>query len=108
MADNCALTTICYFDAFSGLSGDMLVGCLADAGASPEAIIAALTSMGVGAEFSFERVKRRDVGAMKFRVAITETIKHRHLPGILKMIERAHRKACPDCEEIGKENFRCL
>jgi uncharacterized protein (TIGR00299 family) protein len=67
----------------------MLVGCLADAGASTEAIIAALTSMGVGAEFSFERVKRRDVGAMKFRVAITETTKHRHLPGILKMIERA-------------------
>jgi pyridinium-3,5-bisthiocarboxylic acid mononucleotide nickel chelatase len=83
------LTTICYFDAFSGLSGDMLVGSLADAGAGPEAIIAALTSMGVGAEFSFEKVKRRDVGAMKFRVNITETIKHRHLPGILKMIERA-------------------
>jgi len=66
----------------------MLVGCLADAGVSTEAIIAALNSMEVGAQFSFEKVKRRDVGAMKFRVAITETTKHRHLPGILKMIAR--------------------
>ncbi len=78
---------ICYFDAFSGLSGDMLVGCLADAGASPDAIIAALDCMQLGAQFSFDRVKRRDVGAMKFRVAVTETAKHRHLPGILKMID---------------------
>ncbi len=83
------MTTICYFDAFSGLSGDMLVGCLADAGASTETLLGALKSMEVGAEFSFEKVKRRDVGAMKFRVQVTETTKHRHLPGILKMIERA-------------------
>lgn len=83
------MTKICYFDAFSGLSGDMLVGCLADAGASPDAIIAALHSMQVGAQYSFDRVKRRDVGAMKFRVTVTDTTNHRHLPGILKMIDRA-------------------
>jgi pyridinium-3,5-bisthiocarboxylic acid mononucleotide nickel chelatase len=83
------LTTICYFDAFSGLSGDMLVGSLADAGASTEGIVAALTSLDIGAEFSFDKVKRRDVGAMKFRVTITENIQHRHLQSILKMIERA-------------------
>lgn len=67
----------------------MLVGSLADAGADPDAIVTALNSMEVGAQFSFERVKRRDVGAMKFRVVVTETTKHRHLPGILKMIDRA-------------------
>jgi uncharacterized protein (TIGR00299 family) protein len=83
------LTRICYFDAFSGLSGDMLVGSLADAGADTSAIVTALDSMQTGATFSFERVKRRDMGAMKFRVSLNETGKHRHLPGILKMIERA-------------------
>jgi uncharacterized protein (TIGR00299 family) protein len=67
----------------------MLVGCLADAGADQAAIVTALNSMEVGAQFSFERVKRRDVGAMKFRVVVTETTKHRHLPAILKMIDRA-------------------
>jgi pyridinium-3,5-bisthiocarboxylic acid mononucleotide nickel chelatase len=83
------LTRICYFDAFSGLSGDMLVGSLADAGADPETITEALNSIQMGATFSFERVKRRELGAMKFRVAVEETAKHRHLPGILKMIDRA-------------------
>lgn len=76
----------------------MLVGSLADAGASPEAIVSALNSLQVGAEFSFDRVKRRDVSAMKFRVTVTETTKHRHLPGILKMIERS------EIPERGKRN----
>jgi uncharacterized protein (TIGR00299 family) protein len=67
----------------------MLVGALADAGADQNAIIAALDSLGTGAQVSFERVKRRDVGATKFRVTVTETAKHRHLSGILKMIEAA-------------------
>jgi uncharacterized protein (TIGR00299 family) protein len=86
----------------------MLVGCLADAGASPDALVAALDSMEVGAQFSFERVKRRDIGAMKFRVAITETIKHRHLPGILRMIartempERAKKNASAVFERLGE------
>jgi pyridinium-3,5-bisthiocarboxylic acid mononucleotide nickel chelatase len=92
------LTRICYFDAFSGLSGDMLVGSLADAGADPAAIIAALESMETGAQFTFERLKRRDIGAMKFRVSITETGKHRHLPGILKMIDKV------DMPERAKSN----
>ena len=34
----------CYLDAFSGISGDMLVGALADAGASQEAISGAIAS----------------------------------------------------------------
>jgi pyridinium-3,5-bisthiocarboxylic acid mononucleotide nickel chelatase len=102
------LTKICYFDAFSGLSGDMLVGALADAGADTGAIIAALESMETGAQFAFERLKRRDVGAIKFRVTVTETAKHRHLPGILKMIdrvempERAKKNAAAVFERLGE------
>jgi uncharacterized protein (TIGR00299 family) protein len=102
------LTKICYFDAFSGLSGDMLVGALADAGADTGAIIAALESMETGAQFAFERLKRRDVGAMKFRVTVAETAKHRHLPGILKMIdrvempERAKKNAAAVFERLGE------
>jgi len=80
---------VCYLDAFSGISGDMLVGALADAGADHAAIVDALKSLETGAVVSFERVKRCGIGATKFHVAIEETHAHRHLPHILKMIEKA-------------------
>ena len=94
---------LCYLDAFSGISGDMLVGALADAGADHAAIQAAimdaLASLETGAVPSFERVKRCGIAATKFHVAAEETPVHRHLAYILKMIgkaalpERAKRNA---------------
>ena len=85
--------TICYLDAFSGLSGDMLVGALADAGADQHAISAGIDSLGTGARVTFERVMRRGITATKFRVIAPEETKHRHLSGILKMIEAAELPA---------------
>lgn len=67
----------------------MLVGALADAGADPQTIAQSLDALETGAKFSFERVKRREIGALKFHVAIEKTQKHRHLSGILKMIDDA-------------------
>ena len=46
---------ICYLDAFSGLSGDMLVGALADAGADTDIISDSLRSLDPHAEISFEK-----------------------------------------------------
>ncbi len=80
---------ICYLDAFSGISGDMLVGALADAGADSSAITDALRSLHSGAFVSFEKVKRGGIAASKFHVRVEEAPKHRHLSGILKMIEAA-------------------
>ena len=80
---------ICYLDAFSGISGDMLVGALADAGADSSAIVNALQSVASGAAISFEKVKRCGIAASKFRVTAEEKPKHRHLSGILKMIDGA-------------------
>ncbi len=79
----------CYLDAFSGISGDMTVGALADAGADRGAISAAIHSLAVGATVSFEAVKRQGIGATKFRVAAEETRKHRHLSHIVNLIEAA-------------------
>src|SRR5690242_975227 len=75
-----------YFDAFSGISGDMLVGALADAGADPAAISSAIASLEINATVSFEKVKRGGISATKFRVHAEETKKHRHLSHIEKMI----------------------
>jgi pyridinium-3,5-bisthiocarboxylic acid mononucleotide nickel chelatase len=80
---------LCYLDAFSGISGDMLVGALADAGADQAAIIDAVASLETGAVLSFERVKRCGIGATKFHVAAGEAHAHRHLAHILKTIEKA-------------------
>lgn len=81
-------TRICHFDPFSGISGDMTVGALIDAGAEAAAVIAALESLGLGATYTVEPVKRRGIGAMKFRVAGGETKAHRHLPQVEAIINR--------------------
>jgi len=79
----------CYLDAFSGISGDMLVGSLADAGAAQQAIVEAIDSLETGAVVSFEKVKRNGIGATKYHVRVQETHAHRHLPHIVRMIEKA-------------------
>src|SRR5689334_21420911 len=80
---------ICHFDPFSGISGDMTVGALIDAGADSKALFAALDSIGTGAVFELERVKRKGIAASKFHVRAEETKKHRHLPHILDMIAKS-------------------
>lgn len=77
----------CYFHAFSGISGDMTVGALIDAGADANALLDGLRSIGTGAEFAVEKTKRQGISASKFRVSGGETKAHRHLPHILKMID---------------------
>jgi uncharacterized protein (TIGR00299 family) protein len=80
----------CYLDAFSGISGDMLVGALADAGADQGAIGGAIAALEIGASVSFEKVKRRGIGATKFHVTVETQKAHRHLSHIVKIIEKAH------------------
>src|SRR3954452_9093843 len=80
---------ICYFDAFSGISGDMTVGALLDAGADFNGLNDALTSLGTGATFRVEKTKRRGIAASKFYVEGGESKSHRHLSHILKMIDAA-------------------
>ena len=100
---------ICYFDAFSGISGDMTVGALVDAGAPADALLEALRSLGTGATYEIEKTKRRGITASKFRVHIDSVPhQHRHLAGILKMIdaapirERAKANAAAIFERLGQ------
>ena len=79
---------ICYLDAFSGISGDMTVGALLDAGADQQALAEALSTLGTDAVFRVEKTRRCGLAATKFTVEGGESSKHRHLPQILEMIER--------------------
>src|SRR5450755_1041602 len=77
---------ICYFDAFAGISGDMSVGALLDAGADWNGLQDALHSLDLGASFRLEKTKRKGMAASKFSVDFAEQKKHRHLPHIRKII----------------------
>jgi len=98
--------TICYIDAFSGLAGDMMVGALADAGADSTAISRALDSFALGAAITWDRVQRRGISAAKFRVGVNEPAKHRHLGGILKLIQSAELPAA--VKSKAEQVFRAL
>jgi len=79
---------ICYLDAFSGISGDMTVGALIDAGAPAAGVIDALESLSTGATFEVEKTKRGGIAASKFKVHLSaEPQKHRHLSHILSLID---------------------
>jgi hypothetical protein len=81
---------ICYLDAFSGISGDMAVGALMDAGAPAGDVLDALRSLDTGARYEVEKTARRGIAASKFRVHLEgPPQKHRHLSHILKMIDAA-------------------
>ncbi len=77
---------ICYFDAFSGISGDMTVGALLDAGADWKTLETALKSLNLEASFRLEKTKRKGIAASKFSVDYQEQKKHRHLPHIERII----------------------
>ena len=81
---------IAYLDAFSGISGDMTVGALVDAGTPAETLLDALRSLETGARYEVEKTARRGIAASKFRVHLGDAPrKARHLSHILKLIDAA-------------------
>ena len=100
---------ICYLDAFSGISGDMLVAALVDAGADPAALASALSSLGAEAELRFEKTSRGGLAATRFRVLAREPQPaHRHLGQILRLIggaglpERVKQNAAAVFQRLGE------
>jgi len=83
--------TLAYFDCFSGISGDMTLGALIDAGVSIDALRAELAGLNLsGFEIRAEKVKRSGIAATKVHVIIDEKDqKTRNLADILALIERS-------------------
>jgi len=80
---------IAYFDCFSGISGDMTLGALVDAGVDPQAIQSAVASLGLPCELSFENVKRGGFRATYARVNAPVEHAHRYLHHIESLIEKS-------------------
>ncbi|MCH8805826.1 MAG: nickel pincer cofactor biosynthesis protein LarC [Planctomycetes bacterium] len=84
-----------YFDCFCGAAGDMILGALVDAGCPLPALqetVAALKLPGVS--LSAEKVDQKGIAATRVTVAVgpEPRKKHRHLPEIVSIIDRAGLK----------------
>ena len=100
-------TGLAYFDCFSGISGDMTLGALIDAGASLPAIEAELRKLGLESwTISAEKVKRGAIFATHVKVQTQEGHHHRGLAVILKRIEDAH--LAPRAAERARKIFTRL
>jgi uncharacterized protein (TIGR00299 family) protein len=59
---------IAYLDCFSGMSGDMFLGALVDAGVPKELLSQAVAALNIGARLEISRVQRNGVTAIKVGV----------------------------------------
>ncbi len=83
--------TIAYFDCFSGISGDMTLGAIVDAGIAIDSLRAELSKLNLpGYELKAEKVIRCGIAATKVHV-ITDHKEQRtrHLTDILTIIDRS-------------------
>lgn len=80
---------VAYFDCFSGISGDMTLGALVDAGVDAAVIQETVGRLGIGAAVTFEPVKRSGFRATLARVAAPPEHAHRHLHHIEAILDKA-------------------
>jgi pyridinium-3,5-bisthiocarboxylic acid mononucleotide nickel chelatase len=85
---------LAYFDCFSGISGDMTLGALVDAGCDLEKLRAALHGLQVsGWELSAEKVWKNGITATHVKVKIEDRSKHRSLSAILQILKSSQLTA---------------
>jgi hypothetical protein len=78
---------ICYLDCFSGISGDMLLGALVDAGVDAGALRAEFAKLGLeGVELEFEKTLRSSISGTNLTVKVAHDHSHRSLSKIEQII----------------------
>ncbi|HEX6822029.1 MAG TPA: nickel pincer cofactor biosynthesis protein LarC [Candidatus Sulfotelmatobacter sp.] len=68
--DEISIMRIAYLECFSGISGDMFLGALVDAGVSPRLLEDTVAALGLGAKLEISRVVRSGISATKVDVWI--------------------------------------
>lgn len=77
---------VAHFDCFSGISGDMTLGALLDAGVDVAAIRQGIDSLGLPVQLKVEKIRKGGFAATAVRIEAPEEHKHRHLPHIEKIV----------------------
>ncbi len=98
---------LAYFDCFSGISGDMTLGALVDAGCPVEYLRSELQSLDVpGWTLSAEKVWKNGMAATYVKVTTEDQQKHRSLSTILEIIGKS--KIAPQVRDRAAAIFEKL
>ncbi|MHB0981331.1 MAG: nickel pincer cofactor biosynthesis protein LarC [Thermoleophilia bacterium] len=80
--------SLAFLDPFSGVSGDMFLGALVDAGLPLSTLQEVLDTLGVGGlRVTSDGVLRSGIGAIKVEVECPPQHEHRHLSHLVSLIE---------------------
>jgi uncharacterized protein (TIGR00299 family) protein len=77
-----------HFDCFSGVSGDMTLGALLDAGVDADAVRVALDSLGLPIRLHVDKVRKGGFAATRVTVEAPEEHEHRYLPDVEAILSR--------------------
>ena len=79
-----------YFDCFSGISGNMIIGALTDLGVQISTLRNELKKLAItGYEIDAERVQRSGIEAVHFKVTVSDSTTHRRLKDILNILDQS-------------------
>ena len=96
-----------YFDCFSGISGDMILGALVDAGLDVAVLEEELAKLNLADfELTVKKVMKKGITGTKVDVEIKGEQSVRHLKDIVELIEQSGLKA--DVKNISKKIFMNL
>jgi len=79
---------VAHFDCFSGISGDMTLAALFDAGVPEAPVRAALSSLGLPIQLEIEKVRKGGFAATHVRVEAPEESSHRFLADVEEILGR--------------------
>ncbi len=79
---------VAHFDCFSGVSGDMMLGALLDAGADAAAVLEGIGSLGLPITVEVEQGRKGGFRATFVRIGAPEEHEHRYLPDIEAILHR--------------------
>lgn len=82
--------TVAYFDCFSGISGNMILGAFLDAGLDIEELKNALNTLPIsGYQLEIKDVVKHGIRAKHLDVKLEEKQPHRHLYHIVKILDKS-------------------
>lgn len=93
-----------YFDCFSGISGDMLLGALIDLGLNIDDLKKELKKLNIsGYEITAKKQQKNHITATKLNITVKQKQNHRHLNDICRIIDES--KLDSDIKESSKKIF---